>query len=117
MEETTRRNKNTSIPALGRFRAYNEALAIARMVRSLAITESLRDQLLRATESVVLNLAEGACDATRIQKTRYFGISRASLWEAGAAIDLVALTGENVQPIAEAIAALDCALRPLSRRR
>ena len=44
-------------------------------------------------------------------------ISRASLWEAGAAIDLVALTGENVQPIAEAIAALDCALRPLSRRR
>ena len=118
MEETTRHNNNnTSIPALGRFRAYNEALALAHMVRRLAITGSLRDQLLRATESVVLNLAEGACDATRAQKTRYFGIARASLWESGAAIDLVALTGENVQPIAEAIAALDRALRPLSRRR
>ena len=117
MEETNRDNHNTSIPALGRFRAYNEALALARMVRRLGVTGNLRDQLVRATESVVLNLAEGACDATRAQKTRYFGISRASLWEAGAAIDLVALTGENVQPIAAAIAALDCALRPLSRRR
>ena len=107
----------TSIPALGRFRAYREALVIVQMVRALRVTGSIRDQLVRASESVVLNLAEGACDATRVQKTRYFGIARASLWETGAAIDLVALSGENVQPIAEAIGELDRALRPLSRRK
>lgn len=73
MNQNTRR---TSIPALGRFRAYTEALVLARMVRTLQITGHLRDQLFRATESVVLNLAEGACDATRAQKARYFGISR-----------------------------------------
>jgi four helix bundle protein len=110
-------NIRTSIAALGRFRAYREALNLVSMVRALQVTGSLRDQLVRASESVALNLAEGACDATRAMKTRSIGIARASLWETGAAIDLVALTGENVQPIAEAIAALDCALRPLARRR
>ena len=107
----------TSIPALGRFRAYTEAVRLVQMVRTLSVTGHLRDQLVRATESVVLNLAEGACDATRVQKTRYFAIARASLWEAGAAIDLVSLSGEATQPIAETISALDCALRRLARRR
>ena len=106
-----------NIPTLGRFRAYTEALRLAAAVRGIAVTGHLRDQLLRAVDSVVLNLAEGGADGTRAQKARYFGIARASPWEAGAAIDLVAISGERVAHIAAAIATLDHALRPLARRR
>ena len=52
---------------------------------------SLRDQMLRSSESIVLNIAEGAGEWLRPAKRRYFTIARGSTFEIGSAIDLVRL--------------------------
>ena len=70
-------NIKTSIAGLGRFRAYRDALLIVQMLRALRVTGSLRDQIIPASESIVLNLAEGAGDSTPRQSARYFAIARA----------------------------------------
>jgi len=48
------------LPALGRFTLYRKTLALAGAVAELQVHGSLRDQLQRAMESAVLNVAEGA---------------------------------------------------------
>lgn len=48
----------------------------------------LTDQLRRAMASVVLNLAEGNARKTQNERRRFFEISRASVAEVGACIDL-----------------------------
>lgn len=48
----------------------------------------LADQLRRAMASVVLNLAEGNARRSQIERKRFFEISRASIAEVSACIDL-----------------------------
>ena len=51
----------------------------------------LKDQLERASLSVVLNLAEGACRHSRRDKRRHYAIARGSAMETAAAIDVLRL--------------------------
>ena len=56
---------------------------------------SLRDQLTRATESIVLNIAEGAQQQTGPMSKRHYRIALASAAEAAAALDLLDTYGIN----------------------
>ena len=104
-------------PSLARLAVYNKALRCAALVQSIRCRETLRSQLVRAMDSVVLNIAEGACDATRAQKARYFGIALASLFEVAAAIDLIRITRatDRFDDVASSIAEIDRMLRALTR--
>jgi len=71
--------------------AYHVALELQALCSSLAPTAThiLRDQLDRASLSVVLNVAEGAGRYSRKQKRHFYGIARGSAMEVAAAIDVV----------------------------
>ena len=106
-----------SIRSLARLAVYAKALRCAAQVHAIRCRETLRSQLMRAMDSVVLNIAEGACDASRAQKSRYYGIARASLFEVAAALDLVRITqrSERFDDIAAALGEIDRMLRALTR--
>jgi len=71
--------------------AYHLALELQALCSSLApgANHILRDQLDRASLSVVLNLAEGAGRYSRKQKRHFYGIARGSATEVAAAVDVV----------------------------
>jgi four helix bundle protein len=54
---------------------------------------ALRDQLDRASVSIVLNIAEGAGRRTPADKAHFFTIARGSATECAAALDLLAARG------------------------
>ena len=85
------------LPALGSFRVYTKALTLAHTAYSLPIEGSLRDQLVRAGESVVLNVGEGAGSSTPATKRKYYAIARASEWELASCMDLARLRGISVE--------------------
>ena len=76
---------------------YHESLAFVRWLepvmqkvpRSLAV----RDQLDRASTSIVLNLAEGNGKFTAPDRCRFFDISRGSALECAAALDILVSHG------------------------
>ena len=49
----------------------------------------LRDQLRRASLSIVLNIAEGAGRRSRAQKRHFYGIARGSAMESAAIVDVL----------------------------
>ncbi len=70
--------------------AYQIALEFHRLVAPLARYRglaSVRDQLLRAADSVVLNIAEGAGRLARDDKHRFYEIAMGSLLECSAVLD------------------------------
>jgi four helix bundle protein len=54
---------------------------------------ALRDQLDRASVSIVLNIAEGAGRVAPLEKAQFYSIARGSAAECGAALDLPRLRG------------------------
>ncbi len=75
--------------------AYRVALEVARWVRSArwpADSRSLKDQGLRASESVVLNLAEGVARGGASGRN-HLCIAQASAAELAAVLDLARLVG------------------------
>lgn len=63
-----------------------QALAAGLLPKGQAI---LRDQLERASVSIVLNIAEGAGRRSRGDKRRFYAIARGSATECAAVVDLV----------------------------
>ncbi|MGE0455797.1 MAG: four helix bundle protein [Vicinamibacteria bacterium] len=68
-----------------------QALA-ARLGRARGIG-ALRDQLDRASCSVVLNIAEGAGRSAPLEKAHFYSIARGSATESAAALDLLLARG------------------------
>jgi four helix bundle protein len=60
---------------------------------ALALSANLRDQLLRASSSAVLNTAEGFGSASRGVKRRHYEIARGSAMECVAILDLAVALG------------------------
>ncbi|HEY3120914.1 MAG TPA: four helix bundle protein [Vicinamibacteria bacterium] len=54
---------------------------------------ALRDQLFRASASIVLNIAEGAGRVSPQDKARFYGIARGSTTECAAIIDILLSRG------------------------
>jgi len=68
---------------------YNVALEFDALASGVGATAGgLRDQLSRASASVILNTAEGAGRRSRRDKARFYGIARGSAMEAAACWDL-----------------------------
>ncbi len=70
------------------FRTYQLAITFYRESQTLKLDYHLKDQLLRAASSVVLNLAEGSGKRTFKDKRRFYDIAFGSLRECQAIIEL-----------------------------
>ena len=66
----------------------------------------LMDQLMRASSSIGLNIAEGAGEFSRAEKNRFFRIARRSARERSAAVDMIAV-GTACPRLVEASSKLD----------
>jgi len=84
-----------TVSSLHGFDAYRVALDACRACAPIAgsLSANLRDQLLRASSSVVLNLAEGFGSVSRGVKRRHYEIARGSAVECLAILDLGAALG------------------------
>jgi four helix bundle protein len=79
-----------------RFDVYRTALEFLALTPGLLPRRGcahLRDQLERASSSIVLNTAEGLGRFSPLDKTRFFVIARGSAMESAATIDVVRVRG------------------------
>ena len=94
-----------SVTTLDTYDAYRIGLDACRFCAAIAVVLSanLRDQLLRASSSVVLNMAEGFGSSSRGVKRRHYDIARGGAIECVAILDLgSALRGELTREAAVA---------------
>jgi four helix bundle protein len=75
--------------ALTGFRTYGLALQFHKLCFSLRVPGHLRNQLVRAASSIVLNLAEGSSKPQPRERARFYRIALGSLRECQAVLDLV----------------------------
>ena len=78
-----------------RLDVYRAALEFQLLAADLcaAADAVLRDQLRRASLSMVLNIAEGASQRSRPQKRRYYRIALGSTTESAAVVDVLRVRG------------------------
>ncbi len=72
---------------------FRQSLGILNTVRNIS---ALRDQIFRAADSVVLNIAEGAGRCARADKRRHYNYALGSAMECGAALDLPPVLGPGI---------------------
>ena len=87
------------------FRTYNIAVAFYHQSQALRIKRHLKDQLTRASSSIVLNLAEGAGRFGRKDQKKFFNIAFASLRESQAILDIEKITDPKILTSADTLAA------------
>ena len=87
------------------FRSYTIAVEFYRLAIKLNLPRHLKDQLARASSSVVLNLAEGAGRSTKADQKRFFDIAFGSLRESQAIIDLASCNNAHTVECADKLAA------------
>ena len=80
------------------FRVAVEFQTLAADLVRLRGLGALRDQLDRASVSIVLNIAEGAGRRTPADKARFFAIARGSATECAAVLELLAARGVLTAP-------------------
>ena len=74
--------------ALNNFRTYGLAKELHKSCSKLKLNYVMKDQLNRASLSVVLNLAEGSGKPTAADKRRFYAMAFGSLREVQAILDL-----------------------------
>ncbi|MEA3200185.1 MAG: hypothetical protein QOE90_1613 [Thermoplasmata archaeon] len=84
-----------------KLRAYQKSLEAAALLRAIARAipadqADLRDELRRASTSVVLNLAEGGDEFSPAEKARFYRMSRRSAGECLAVLDLLTVEGMDL---------------------
>jgi four helix bundle protein len=87
------------------FRTYELALRYHRLVEAARTPAYLRDQLLRASSSVVLNVAEGSGKTSPADKRRFFAIALGSFRESCACIDLANQRTQEINTVADQLGA------------
>ena len=87
------------------FRTYNLAVEFYRLATVLNLPRHLKDQLSRASSSIVLNLAEGSGKATKADQKRIFHIAFGSLRECQAILDLTPKKYSQAEECADNLAA------------
>lgn len=71
------------------FRTYELAVRLYRECEQLKAKSYVKDQLMRASLSVVLNLAEGSAKPTPKDRKRFYAMSLGSLRETQSILDLL----------------------------
>ncbi len=80
--------------AIDRLDAYRVAVEFAALAARVRVTPaSLRDQIERASVSIVLNLAEGVGRTSVPDQAHFFAIARGSALECAAVLDLLRARG------------------------
>jgi four helix bundle protein len=98
---------------LEKFRAYQMAKEYYWLCRSLKLSKFLQDQLLRASSSIALNIAEGAGKNSTADRKRFYSIALGSLRESNAILELEKVQNKELSNQADQLAAM---LYPLSKR-
>ena len=73
------------------FRTYNLAVKFYHLADALKLQGTLKDQLVRAASSIVLNLAEGSGKLTKKDQLKFFYIAMGSLRECQAILTIARL--------------------------
>ena len=87
------------------FRTYHLAVQFYHASKELKLAGDARDQLTRASRSIVLNLAEGQGRYHTKDRKRFFRIALASLRESQAILDLELMQGNNIWELADKLGA------------
>lgn len=87
------------------FRTYQIAVEFYHLTAAEKLPGHLKDQLLRAASSVVLNLAEGAGRFSAKDQKRFFHIAFGSLRECEAVFDLQGILNTEVRECLDKLAA------------
>ena len=88
-----------------RLKVYQEAVRfvawVAPLIEELSAKLDAKDQLDRASTSIVLNLAEGNGKRSHPDRCRYFDIARGSGVECAACLDVLVARKKLTPPLAE----------------
>jgi four helix bundle protein len=95
---------------LSNFRTYQLSVQFHSQVKSLRVPPYLKDQLLRASSSVALNLAEGSAKPTFRDRIKFYNIALASLRECQAALDLSDCSTLELHALADRLGGALCKL-------
>lgn len=87
------------------FQTYELAVQLYRRVKTLEVPSHTRDQLLRAAQSVALNLSEGSAKPTLRDKRRFYAIAFGSIREVQAVFDLIEVRDSQLIDLADHLAA------------
>src|SRR5271154_2752976 len=87
------------------FLAYDLALKLHRKTETLELRYSLKDQLNRASQSVILNLAEGSGKPSPRDKRRFYAIAFGSTREVQAIFDIINLNDREMLDLVDHLAA------------
>ncbi len=74
---------------LKNFRCYQLALSLYKKCEQIKAKAYIKDQLERASLSIVLNLAEGSAKTTAKERARFYSISYASLRETQVLLEIL----------------------------
>jgi four helix bundle protein len=78
------------------FRAFQLAKVLHQTCKTLKLPAHLKDQLVRASSSTALNLAESSGERTEKEKERYYTIARGSFLESQAILELENIHDPNL---------------------
>ena len=101
--------------SLKTFRSYQLGLELYRECEKIKPKYHLKDQLLRASLSTVLNLSEGSAKESPKDRRRYYGIALASLRETQTILELVHATTTSADLVAKADHLAACLYRLLNQ--
>jgi len=90
---------------LTQFRTYNLAVQFHHACRAAKMPGYLRTQLLRASSSIALNLAEGSGKPSARDQLRFYSIAMGSLRECQAALDLAPVRHPSLVNMADHLGA------------
>ncbi len=74
---------------LHQFRSYHLAVEFYREARGQSAPRHLKDQLMRAASSVVLNLSEGSAKRSQADRRRFYEMALGSVRECEAIVELL----------------------------
>lgn len=83
------------------FKTYNLATELFSQCRELKLPYFLKDQILRSSSSVALNLAEGSGKGTKKDKRRFYQIAFGSLKETRSVLDLANIKDKQLLELAD----------------
>ncbi|OYZ23629.1 MAG: hypothetical protein B7Y39_04010 [Bdellovibrio sp. 28-41-41] len=98
---------------LDKFDAFVVAKELYKKCKSLKLPRNLKDQLLRASSSVALNLAEGSGKHTPEDQRRFYSISFGSLRECQAIFAIEEIDDQDLKILTDRLGAM---LFKLSRK-
>lgn len=98
---------------LNKFIAFQKAKDLYRRCKHLRLPRFLQDQLLRASSSVALNLAEGSGKRTAPEQKRFYAIALGSLRECAAVLELEGIDDPDLKKLMDELGAI---LYALSRK-